>query len=116
MVSLKKAKELADNLGVNLQVVPLKEWRYAIQIELEHGTIIPISNVTNDNLLMTAKIALAHLLEYPDYYTRLKKMEHEAHTYWQRRKKPSILHITRKKSTLQRKRRRKTKKKSTDKR
>jgi len=48
-----------------------------MDVELEHGTVDPITNVTNDDSLMTGKIALAHLNEFPDYYTRLVKMEQE---------------------------------------
>lgn len=49
-----------------------------MEVELEHGTISSLTNVTNDDLLATGKIALAHLNEFPDYYTRLLKMEKEA--------------------------------------
>ena len=35
-------------------------------------------NVTGDDPTVTAKIALAHLNEFPDYYTRLERMEEEA--------------------------------------
>jgi Protein of unknown function (DUF5661) len=49
-----------------------------MDVELEHGTADPQTNVTGDDLIMTAKIARAHLNEFPDYYTRLAKMEAEA--------------------------------------
>jgi len=49
-----------------------------MEVELEHGTIRALTNVSNDFLLTTGKIALAHLIEIPDYYTRLLKMEKEA--------------------------------------
>ena len=49
-----------------------------LDVELEHGTIDLHTNVTNDDSMMTGKIALAHLNEFPDYYTRLAKMEKEA--------------------------------------
>jgi hypothetical protein len=52
-----------------------------LDVELEHGTRDPKTNVTNDNALMTGKIALAHLNEFPDYYTRLEKMEKEAEEF-----------------------------------
>ena len=51
-------------------------------MELEHGTRDPETNVTDDDESLTGKIALAHLNEFPDYYTRLAKMEAEADTYW----------------------------------
>ena len=86
-----EAKMLADKLNVDLSVLSLEMWIYAIDVELEHGSRNLITNVTDDNLEITAKIALAHLLEFPDYYTRLKQMEEDADLYWENRVKPSIL-------------------------
>lgn len=54
-----------------------------MDVELEHGLHDPATNVTNDDALITGKIALAHLNEFPDYYTRLEKMEKEAEQYWE---------------------------------
>jgi len=51
------------------------EFYMGINVELEHGTIDPATNVTNDDSTMTAKIALAHLNELPNYYTLLEEME-----------------------------------------
>ena len=56
----------------------LEQFRKGMDIELEHGTRDPETNVTDDDVTMTAKIARAHLNEFPDYYTRLAKMEAEA--------------------------------------
>jgi hypothetical protein len=47
-------------------------------VELEHGKRDSSTNVTQDDEELTGKIALAHLNEFPDYYTRLEKMETEA--------------------------------------
>ena len=58
-----------------------------LDTELEHGNKYYPTNVTNDNPLITAKIALAHLSEFPDYYTRLKKLEVEAKAYWSPQRK-----------------------------
>jgi hypothetical protein len=53
-----------------------------MDVELEHGTRDQSTNVTNDDILVTGKIALAHLNEFPDYYDRLEKMEKEAEKFW----------------------------------
>ena len=53
-----------------------------MDVELEHGTHDPETNVTDDDVVVTAKIARAHLNEFPDYYTRLAVMETEADAYW----------------------------------
>jgi hypothetical protein len=52
-------------------------------VELEHGTVDPNTNVTDDDPVATGKIALAHLNEFPDYYTRLLELEEEAEEYWE---------------------------------
>ena len=66
--------KLAEQLGVGGEI-DLEQLRVGMEVELEHGRRDPLTNVTNDDPLMTAKIALAHLRELPDYYTRLAKME-----------------------------------------
>lgn len=68
---------MAEKLGVNWSNYDVEQFRMGMDVELEHGTIDPNTNVTNDDPFLTAKIALAHLNELPDYYTRLEKMEHE---------------------------------------
>ncbi len=54
-------------------------------MELEHGLINSETNVTDNNEIVTGKIALAHLNEFPDYYTRLAKMEKEADDFWEKK-------------------------------
>lgn len=59
---------IARYLNIDFSRFPFEDFKRGIMIELEHGMINPITNVTNDDLLKTAKIALAHLNEYPNYY------------------------------------------------
>lgn len=73
-----EAKWAGDQLGIDWNKIDIEQFRMGLEVELEHGSIDPVTNVTNDDLAMTAKIALAHLKEIPDYYTRLKKMEADA--------------------------------------
>jgi hypothetical protein len=72
-----QALEVAEKLGVDLSKTgyDLEQFRHGMDIELEHGTRDPSTNVTNDDPLITGKIALAHLSELPDYYIRLDEME-----------------------------------------
>jgi CBS domain-containing protein len=65
---------LAAQLGVTGDVDPA-QLRIGMEVELEHGRRDPLTNVTDDDPLLTAKIALAHLREMPDYYARLAVME-----------------------------------------
>lgn len=76
--SVTEAERIGALLGINFSKCSLDEFRKGLAIELEHGSKDPETNVTNDDELLTAKIAWAHLKEIPDYYTRLQKMEAEA--------------------------------------
>lgn len=68
MLSLNDAVNLINTLNIKLDKFSIKDFIIGYQIELEHGSINQNTNVTNDNPILTAKIALAHLNEYPDYY------------------------------------------------
>jgi len=73
-----QAKQIGDGIGVDWTKVDPEQFRMGLAVELEHGAQDPQTNVTNDDLTVTGKIALAHLKEIPDYYSRLNKMEAEA--------------------------------------
>jgi len=70
-----EVESIARELGVAGEI-DVEQLRAGMEVELEHGRRDPLTNVTDDDPLVTAKIALAHLREMPDYYTRLHKMEH----------------------------------------
>lgn len=80
-----EAKKYGEQLGIDWKKFDVEEFRVGMNVELEHGSQDPLTNVTGDDPFTTAKIALAHLNEFPDYYTRLKKMETEAEAYWESR-------------------------------
>lgn len=77
-----EAKEIGEKLSIKWDKFDVEQFRMGMDIELEHGTVDENTNVTNDDALMTGKIALAHLNEFSDYYTRLDKMEKEAEEFW----------------------------------
>lgn len=77
-----EAKEIGDKLGIKWDKWDVGQFRRGMDVELEHGKISPSTNVTNDNPIMTGKIALAHLNEFPDYYDRLEKLEKQADKFW----------------------------------
>lgn len=76
--SFDEAKRVGEELGVDWSKFDIEQFRMGMDVELEHGTRDPHTNVTNDDPTATGKIALAHLNEFTDYYTRLDKMEKEA--------------------------------------
>jgi hypothetical protein len=73
-----EAKQVGEKLGIDFLQYDLEEFRKGLTIEREHGTIHADTNITNDDVDSTAKIAWAHLREIPDYYTRLINMEKAA--------------------------------------
>ncbi|MGE5629585.1 MAG: DUF5661 family protein [Caulobacteraceae bacterium] len=77
-----EALEIGKKIGIDFNKIDLEQFRRGLAVEMEHGTMFPQANVTNDDPVLTGKIAYAHLLEFPDYYTRLAKLEKEAKAYW----------------------------------
>ena len=85
--SSKEAQIIGEKLGITWKNYNIEQFRMGLDVELEHGEINKKTNITDDNPLMTGKIALAHLNEFSDYYTRLKKLEKQADKFWKRKKK-----------------------------
>jgi len=77
-----EARAIGDQLGIAWDKFDVDQFKRGMDVELEHGLVNSYTNVTNDDPLLTGKIALAHLNEYPDYYDRLDQMEAEAEIYW----------------------------------
>jgi hypothetical protein len=75
-----EARRIAEEIGIDWSSAPfdLEQLRRGMEVELEHGLQDPRTNVTDDDPTVTAKIALAHLNEFHDYYTRLEQMEEAA--------------------------------------
>ena len=90
-ITKSQAIKLAKKYKINLDVIYINEWHYGLNVELEHGNKLgTFTNITNNNLSITAKIVIAHLTEFPDYYKRLLKLETTADKYWNSRNKPNI--------------------------
>ena len=79
-----EAKKIGAQLGLDWSHFDVEQFRMGMDVELEHGLADSHTNVTNNDPLTTGKIALAHLNEFPDYYTRLHKMEEEAEKYYKK--------------------------------
>jgi hypothetical protein len=73
-----QARQIGEILGIDWKRFDVEQFRMGLDVELEHGLVDPSTNVTGDDPILTGKIALAHLNEIADYYTRLVKMEREA--------------------------------------
>jgi len=72
------ALRIGTQLGIDWRRVDVDEFTAGLNVELEHGQRDPATDVTHDDPLVTGKIALAHLNELPDYYTRLASIEARA--------------------------------------
>lgn len=79
-----EAQRIGEQIGIDWGTsrFDVEQFRMGLGVELEHGRQDPETNVTDDDEITTGKIARAHLNEFPDYYTRLEKMETEAERYW----------------------------------
>lgn len=79
-----EARAAGERIGIEwgTSAFDVDQFRMGMDVELEHGTRDVATNVTDDDVEVTAKIARAHLNEFPDYYSRLAVMESEAEAYW----------------------------------
>jgi hypothetical protein len=73
-----EAKRIGEAIEIDWSKVDFDQFRMGLEVELEHGERDPQTDVTHGDPILTGKIALAHLKELPDYYTRLAQMEKEA--------------------------------------
>ncbi len=83
-MTAEEAKSVGESLDIDWSKFNVEQFRMGMDVELEHGLISAHTNVTNDDPIITGKIALAHLNEFSDYYTRLAGMEEAADKYWKR--------------------------------
>ena len=88
--TLKQAIHAGKKIGVNFEVISPDTLKRGINVELEHGKRHGRTNITNDSILLSATIAMAHLEEFPDYYDALEKMELRLKKKWHGRRKPSV--------------------------
>jgi Protein of unknown function (DUF5661) len=82
-----EARRFGEEIGIDWASArfDVEQFQIGMNVELEHGLHDPHTNVSDDNPHVTGKIALAHLKEFPDYYTRLERMEEEAKRDWSKR-------------------------------
>ena len=83
--SSEKARRVGDAIGVDWSRFDLEQFRAGMDVEYEHGSHDPQTDVIGDDPIVTGKIALAHMKEFPDYYVRLERMEEQAKAEWSSR-------------------------------
>lgn len=84
--TIQEARIIGEYLGIDWShsLFDVGQFQTGLGVELEHGKLNVVTNVTDDDSITTGKIALAHLNEFPDYYKRLAKLEKEAKAYWKK--------------------------------
>ena len=80
--TVEEARRVGDEIGVDWSRFDLEQFRAGMDVEYEHGSHDPQTDVTGDDPIVTGKIALAHMKEFGDYYERLERMEEEAKRDW----------------------------------
>ena len=80
--TLEEARRVGDAIGVDWSRFDPEQVRAGMDVEYEHGSLDAQTDVTHDDPILTGKIALAHMKEFPDYYERLERMESEATRDW----------------------------------
>ncbi len=84
--TIEEARQVGDEIGADWERFDVEQFRAGMDVEREHGSHDPQTDVTGDDPIVTGKIALAHMKEFPDYYERLERMEDEAKRDWARRR------------------------------
>jgi hypothetical protein len=77
-----EARRIGDEIGVDWSRFDVEQFRAGLDVEFEHGSHDPQTDVTGDDPILTGKIAFAHMKEFPDYYERLERMEKQAEEEW----------------------------------
>jgi hypothetical protein len=84
MFTIEETRRIGNLIGVDWDKIDIKQFQRGLLVELEHGSKYgQATNVTKDDPILTGRIAYAHLLEFPDYYSRLGEMELEAENFWE---------------------------------
>jgi Protein of unknown function (DUF5661) len=84
--TIEQARRVGDEIGVDWDRFDVEQFRSGMDVEFEHGCHDSQTDVTGYDPIVTGKIALAHMKEFPDYYEGLAHMEQEAERYWATRR------------------------------
>ena len=85
-ISLDDAKRIGDSLYIDWNQIDLEQFRQGLMGDPKQGTMDPETGPAYDGVFLTGKVVLAHIQEFPDYFTRLAKLKAEADEYQSRRR------------------------------
>jgi len=80
-ISLGDAKRVGESLHIDWEQIDLEEFRQGLMGKHKPGAIDPETGLTYDGVLLTGKVVLEHMQEFPDYFTRLAKLKEEIDEY-----------------------------------
>jgi hypothetical protein len=85
-ISVEEAKRIGESLHIDWGQVDLEQFRQGLMGNPAPNTLDPETGMAYDGVLLTGKVVLAHMQEFPDYFTRLEKLEAEVNEYQARRR------------------------------
>jgi hypothetical protein len=85
-ISSDEAKRIGESLHIDWDQVDFDQFRQDLLGNSHRGFMDPETGPTYDGVLLTGKIVLSHMQEFPDYFTRLAKLKAEASEYQARRR------------------------------
>jgi hypothetical protein len=80
-ISPAEAKRIGDALRIDWDHVDLEQFRQGLMGKQTQESVDPETGLTYDGVLQTGQVVLAHMEEFPDYFTRLEKLRAEADEY-----------------------------------
>ena len=85
-ISSEEAKRIGETIHIDWEQIDLEQFRQGLMGNHEQAAIDPETGLTYDGVLLTGKVILDHMQEFPDYFTRLEKLKAEADEYQARRR------------------------------
>ncbi len=80
-ISSEEARRIGDALHIDWDQVGLEQFRRDLMGARKQSASDPEIDPAYDGVLLSGKIVLAHMQEFPDYFNRLQKLKAEADEY-----------------------------------
>ena len=77
-ISSDEARRIGEALHLDWDRIDLEQFRQGLMGEVDQANMDPETGRTYDSVLLSGKLVVAHMQEFPDYFTRLEKLKAEA--------------------------------------
>lgn len=81
-ISSEEAQRIGESLHLDWDRIDLEQFRQGLMGEVDQANMDPETGRTYDSILLSGKLVVAHMQEFPDYFTRLEKLKAEADEHW----------------------------------